>query len=117
MAAAENEMRKVENAKLFFVSGPYLLKSLIMVLQAPRTSHRAPAPSVCLGIIDKTFIFGVPIQFTTKQHRNVTQMTNGSGAMSSLYVGGRVFAEPDTIQEVLLVVCAAVEMNLIRSYF
>jgi hypothetical protein len=68
-------------------------------------------------VIDKAFGLRVPFQFSVQKHRDIAQMTDGTCAVSDLRRGNRVLTALNAIQEVLLVVVAVIQMDLIRPYF
>ena len=68
-------------------------------------------------VIDEAFGLRVPFQLSVQKHRDIAQVTNAARAVTDFRCADCIPSALNAIQEVLLVVVAVVQVNLIRPYF
>jgi hypothetical protein len=84
-------------------------------LQTPRRPHRPTQHFIRFSAIYKVLFYRVPLQFLTQPYRYTAQMTNRHGTMPRFDICCRLCPQSNTIKEILMMVSAAIKMNLIWS--
>jgi hypothetical protein len=88
----------------------------MIISQTPRRPHRPGQHFIRLGVIYKVLFYRVPLQFSAKPHRDAAYVTNRRGTMSRFDIRRRLCPQPNTIKKILMMVLAAIKMNLLRPY-
>src|SRR3990172_13294432 len=84
--------------------------------QNPRRAPRPPRHSRRLVVAWKHLGLRVPLERPIKQHRDIRQVTYRAGPMPHLCVADGLPAVLYAVEEILYMVVALVQMNLIRPY-
>ena len=81
----------------------------------PGGPHVTGDHAVGLGVVNELLLFGIPFEFTVQEHGHIAQMTDGRGAVSDFRVRHGLLAGFDAVQEVLLMIIAAIEIDLVPA--